>query len=87
MLAGVFWYYKHIKKAIKKRPEGLFVNVISELHEVCNLYSSVVLVGVGCKSTRTLSKSLSEWVRNHTVTSLETNFWLEGVRVDCSNLL
>ena len=28
-----------------------------------------------------------EWVADHAVTSLETNFWLEGVRIDRANHL
>ena len=56
-------------------------------HEVCNLHTTVVLVGVGGKSTAALGKTTREWVRDHAVASLETDFWLEGVRVDCSDLL
>ena len=34
-----------------------------------------------------LRKTVCEWVCNHAVTSLETNFWLECVLVNCTNHL
>ena len=56
-------------------------------HEVCDLYTSVVAVAVCSQSARTLSQTLSEGVRDHAVASLEADLGLEGVRVDCTNLL
>ena len=56
-------------------------------HEVCNLYATIVAVAVCSQSTRTLGQTLGEGVRDHAVASLEADLGLEGVGVDCTNLL
>ena len=56
-------------------------------HEVCNLYATIVAVAVCSQSARTLGQTLCEGVRDHAVASLEANLGLEGVGVDCTNLL
>lgn len=57
-------------------------------HEVCNTYSSVVLVdAVGkCLSVRCTRVS-NEWIGNHAVASLETNLRLEGLRINAAEHL
>lgn len=56
------------------------------------MYTSVVHVGV-CREGFAIGGAVvsavggDEWVGNHAVTSLETNFWLEVVRVDGTNHL
>ena len=74
----------------KRDPEGslvLFCEYGS--HEVCNTYSSVVLVAVcsECLSIWCAIRLNDEWVSNHTVTGLEANFWLEGVRINAAEHL
>jgi hypothetical protein len=49
------------------------------LHDVLNKESTVVNVGVWCDCTKTCVAALCEWIRNHAVTGLETNLWLEAV--------
>ena len=56
-------------------------------HEVSNLDATIVLVGVSGKSAAALGETLSEGIGDHAVASLEANLGLEGVRVDCSDLL
>ena len=56
-------------------------------HEVVNQDSTVVAVGVSGKSTAALGSTFGEGVRDHAVASLESDLGLEGVRVDCTNLL
>ena len=61
-------------------------------HEVGDLYSSVVHVGIGGESLAVRSAVVGsvrgdERIADHAVTSLETNFWLEAVRIDRANHL
>jgi len=63
-------------------PVFRYVNIRS--HKIFDQYTSVVLV-LRCGevlSVRNACRLLNEWVRNHTVTSLEANLGLEGVRID-----
>ena len=62
-------------------------NVNRRSHKVCNLDSSVVAVGVGAEATKTFSKTFSEWVGDHAVASLKSDFWLEGVLTNGTNHL
>ena len=57
-------------------PPETFVN---GSHEVGNFDSSVVTVCVSEESTKTLIGAFCEWVSNDSITSLESNFWLEGL--------
>ena len=73
------------KKKRTRRSSCIYVK--SGSHEVCDLYTSVVAVAVCSQSARTLSQTLCEGVRDHAVASLEADLGLEGVGVDCTNLL
>ena len=55
---------------------------VNESHEVLDLYSSVVTVGVNTEASESLSCTLSEWVGDQTITGLEANLGLEGVLSD-----
>ena len=59
----------------------LLISKPNDLHKVLNLYTSVVLVDVRCKSfsIRCAVALNNEWVSNHSVTCLKSNFGLEGV--------
>ena len=68
------------------------LNCEYESHEVGNLYSSVVHVSVGGESLTVRGSVVqtvgcNEWIADHTVTSLEANLRLEGVRIDRTNHL
>src|SRR6476660_8466480 len=74
----------------KKSPEERgfsFVLLGSLLHQISNSRTAVVNVRIYYKCTVALCCALGEWVGNHTITSLEANLWLEGVRIDCTNHL
>ena len=60
---------------------------MSESHQISNLYSSVVTVGIEAESSKSLIGSFGKWVGNNTVTGLEANFWLEGVLTNGANHL
>ena len=82
-------YFSSIYQRIKKETlAGPLVTISCDgSHEVLNSNSSVVAVGVNTESTEALCGAFSEWVSNETVTSLEANFWLEGVLTDGTNHL
>ena len=77
--------YYPIKKETRKG--SLLRYVISELHEVLNLNTSVVAVLVNLKSSKTLICTFGKWVSNKTISCLKSNFWLEGVLSHSTNHL
>ena len=71
----------------KRRPEGLLEICELESHEVVNANATIVAVGVRLEATQTLSGSFCEWIADHAVASLKSDFWLEGVLTNGTNHL
>ena len=53
-------------------------------HKVLNENASVVAVSVKLQASETLCLTFREWVCDHAVAGLKSDFWLEGVLANCA---
>ena len=71
----------------KKDPEGSLKICELESHEVVNANATIVAVLVRFDATTTECCSFCEWIGDHAVASLKSDFWLEGVLTNGTNHL